>query len=175
MAAQRAVWREKALLREVYRRGWEALWRHARPGLTVEVGSGSGNFADYLPTAITSDVAPRPWLRLAADACRLPLRAGSVDNLACTDVVHHLPDPVAFLREAARVLRPDGRLLMLEPFISAASYPVFRFIHHEPVDMSWRPSPSSDTGEQDVGTPGVPPSPCPLPGRERSEDAHPGH
>jgi SAM-dependent methyltransferase len=152
LSAQRAVWASKPLLREAYRRAWEALWRHARPGVTVEVGSGSGNFSEFVPSAITSDIVPRPWLRLAADACRLPLRTRAVDNLVCTDVVHHLPDPVAFLREAARVLRPDGRLLMLEPFISPGSYPVFRFIHHEPVDLSWRASP---------------PSPSPLPERER--------
>ena len=143
MAEQRAAWQSKPLLREVYLRAWEALWRCARPGLTVEVGSGSGNFADFLPSAITSDLAPRPWLRLAADACDLPFRAGAVDNIVCTDVVHHLPDPVAFLREATRVLRPDGRLLLVEPLISLGSYPVFRFIHHEPVDLSWSPGASN--------------------------------
>jgi len=139
MAAQRAVWRSKPLLREVYLRAWRAVWHYARDGVTFEVGSGSGNFTDFLPSVISSDVTPRSWVRLAADACHLPLRAGVVDNLVGTDVVHHLPDPIAFLREAARVLRPGGRLLLVEPLISPGSYPVFRFLHHEPVDFSWSP------------------------------------
>jgi SAM-dependent methyltransferase len=40
---------------------------------------------------------------------RLPLPSASVDYVHCSGVLHHVPDPLAVLREFGRVLRPDGR------------------------------------------------------------------
>jgi ubiquinone/menaquinone biosynthesis C-methylase UbiE len=40
----------------------------------------------------------------------LPFDAGQFDRAICTDVLVHLADPVATLRELHRVLRPDGQL-----------------------------------------------------------------
>lgn len=46
--------------------------------------------------------------RLVAHLNRIPLRAMSVDRVACLTGLHHLPDKAAFFREAARILRPEG-------------------------------------------------------------------
>ncbi|MBM4435075.1 MAG: class I SAM-dependent methyltransferase, partial [Chloroflexi bacterium] len=48
------------------------------------------------------------------DGTRLPLRAASVDVVLLIEVLHHVADADAVLREAARVLRPGGRVLIEE-------------------------------------------------------------
>jgi ubiquinone/menaquinone biosynthesis C-methylase UbiE len=46
---------------------------------------------------------------------RLPLGNASVDRVMCFDSFHHVKDQGATLAEFARVLRPGGRVVMLEP------------------------------------------------------------
>jgi hypothetical protein len=38
-----------------------------------------------------------------------------------------------------RVLRPSGRIVLCEPLISPLSYPVYKLLHEEPVDLSVDP------------------------------------
>ena len=44
----------------------------------------------------------------------LPIENDAVDAATLVLVLHHLPDPAAALTEAARVLKPSGRLLVLD-------------------------------------------------------------
>jgi len=50
------------------------------------------------------------------DATALPFAAGSMDAAVLTAVLGEIPDPVAALREIARVLKPAGRLVVGELF-----------------------------------------------------------
>ena len=47
------------------------------------------------------------------------------------DVLHHLPHPLDFLSETARVLNSGGVVVMIEPWITPASYLLYRYFHHE--------------------------------------------
>ena len=63
-----------------------------------------------------------------------PLEDASVDYILCTETLEHVADPVPFLAEAARVLRPGGMMLLTVPF--SARW------HFIPYDF-WRFTPSS--------------------------------
>jgi SAM-dependent methyltransferase len=51
----------------------------------------------------------------AADACRLPFAADSFDSTYCVAVLQHIRDLAGALGEVARVTRPGGRVLIVEP------------------------------------------------------------
>ena len=45
---------------------------------------------------------------VVADAAELPLEAGSVDGVFCSNMLEHTPDPEGVITEIERVLRPGG-------------------------------------------------------------------
>ncbi len=48
----------------------------------------------------------------AADAKRLPFADAEFDTVCSNTILHHIPDPVPFLRECGRVLKPGGAFLV---------------------------------------------------------------
>ncbi len=50
-----------------------------------------------------------------SDACRLPFRAGVFDSSYCVAVLQHIRDFGQALGEMARVTKPNGRILVVEP------------------------------------------------------------
>ncbi|MFJ9835969.1 methyltransferase domain-containing protein [Streptomyces sp. NPDC101169] len=57
---------------------------------------------------------------LLADVAALPLRRGALDAVFAAGLIAHLREPVANLRELARVVRPGGRLALFHPIGRAA-------------------------------------------------------
>lgn len=139
MRDNRRAWDSKPLLRRLYADFYEMILGQIDPGLkgrVIEIGSGIGNLKSAYPSAISTDLFANPWLDLVCDGYDLPFRDASLSHLILFDVFHHLEAPQAFLDEARRALIPGGRLIVFDPFISAASYPVYGLLHHEPV--AWK-------------------------------------
>lgn len=109
------------------------------PGRALEIGGGSGMSRNFLPEVLVTDIVPTPWVDLVADCQLMPFRSGCFRNIILLDVLHHVARISAFLAEAARVLAPGGRLIMVEPAMTAVSQPLFRAFHEEPVDMAADP------------------------------------
>lgn len=135
----RQQWLRKPALRAVYEDLYLRIDALLVPGVTLETGGGSGNLKAYRPEVISSDIAPYPWLDLVADAQQLPVASGALSNIVLFDVLHHLEYPILFLREAERALRRGGRVLMVEPAITAVSGPFYRWFHCEPVMLDCDP------------------------------------
>ena len=132
----RATWNRKPVLRVIYDDFYDRLAAACRPGVTIEIGGGIGNLKRRLSNVVATDIQPAPWLDCVADAQRLPFAGGSAANIVMVDVLHHLEFPLVFFREAERVLRPGGRVLMIEPAVTWGSSMLYRLFHHEPVRTS---------------------------------------
>lgn len=136
----RDKWQKKPVIRAIYTDYYNKIICHTKPGNILEIGGGSGNLKEFIDNVISLDIQFTPWLDLTADAQELPFRSESFSNIVMIDVLHHIESPIRFLKEACNILRPEGRLIMLEPAISPFSWFFYNFMHDEPVVMSSDPT-----------------------------------
>ncbi len=103
-------------------------------GPRLEIGSGPGFARDFIAGLELSDVVRAPWHDREVSADSLPFGEASLGAIVALDVLHHLAAPARFFAEAERTLRPGGRVVLCEPYLSPVSFPVYKFLHDEPVD-----------------------------------------
>src|SRR5437879_5950210 len=105
----------------------------------LEVGSGTSPLKQFLPNIITSDVLDLDYLDLVFDCHEIDkldaIKDNSIDVVTLTNVLHHLKTPIEFLNRAASKLKSGGKVIATEPFFSVLSTPIFKYLHHEPVDF----------------------------------------
>jgi len=101
-------------------------------GDVLELGSGAGFFDRYIEGLITSEVFYCPTVQRVVDGRHMPFGDRSLRAIVFTDVLHHMPDVRQFFAEATRCLRPGGKILMVEPWVTPWSRFVYRNFHHEP-------------------------------------------
>lgn len=98
--------------------------------VVLDAGSGDGHAAavvldslrpayylalDLSPAKLSSARERNGGGSIIADMELLPVRAGSVDLVLCSEVLEHLPEPLEALREIRRALRPGGHCLLSTP------------------------------------------------------------
>jgi SAM-dependent methyltransferase len=137
-AAHATLIREKPFLRRLYVRyyqEYESTIARASPGgLAVEIGSGGGFYREIRPSVLSLDVRPGADVDVVASALRLPFKSRSASAVLLLNVLHHLPDAAAFFRECERILKPGGRVCLIEPYAGPLSRRLVRPLHHEPWD-----------------------------------------
>ncbi|QEH36673.1 Demethylmenaquinone methyltransferase [Aquisphaera giovannonii] len=107
-----------------------------RPFRVLDVGCGTGLFASRIRAAMPEaevvgiDLVPemlakgrRRWEFLAdnvipvrGDSERLPFASGTFDFVTCANSFHHYPNQERAVQEMQRVLRPGGRLLIIDGY-----------------------------------------------------------
>jgi SAM-dependent methyltransferase len=137
--AHRDLWQRKPVLRSIYQDFYRRILSACRSGRSLEIGGGSGNLKEYSQDVVTTDIVATEWLDAVADAQALPFADSSFANIVAVDVLHHIEYPVRFLDEAQRILKPGGRIVLVEPAISPVSWFFYSFWHPEPVRMNADP------------------------------------
>jgi SAM-dependent methyltransferase len=100
-------------------------------GELLDVGCGRQPYADYFRHVARKQTcdfnAARGQVDFECPAHKIPLPDNSLDSILCTEVLEHVPDPLAVWREFHRLLRPGGKVLLATPM----SWPG----HEEPYDF----------------------------------------
>ena len=128
--------RENKLLEAIYLDFYGRILQEIPPGpfpRVVELGSGGGFFKELAPHVQSSECVSVPGIDRVVDATKIgeAFDAGGLDAICAVNVFHHLPDPAGFLRGVSKVLRPGGRLVLIEPWFTQVGQ-LFHKIHHEP-------------------------------------------
>ncbi|HTR01687.1 MAG TPA: class I SAM-dependent methyltransferase [Thermoanaerobaculia bacterium] len=140
--------REKGEFDPFSPRGWQAIaagFDALVPGATLprvlDVGCGTGQSRQVyaartgryvgidlsfsaLAAARRKEPAAR-WMR--ADATRVPFPDASMDLVAFSSVLHHIPDPGPALCEAMRILKPGGYAFAFDPNLLHPAMALFRW------------------------------------------------
>jgi SAM-dependent methyltransferase len=112
-----------------------------RIGRLLDVGCGTGQsrqiYADrtsgYCGIDLSFEALSRARRKIPAgrwsqaDATGLPVADGSVEVVAFSSVLHHIPDPAPALREARRVLKPGGFAFAFDPNLLHPAMALFRW------------------------------------------------
>ncbi len=144
-AVRPAFGRETARAREYYQRYVRFVTQHlpnpASRILDIGCGAGwstlmmreAGHDAHGLDLYPSDRVEVRAFAEIPytqGDAQQLPFADGTFDAVAMYQVLEHIPEPEAALREGMRVLRPGGRLIVVGPNVLGAGPTLYWAIRH---------------------------------------------
>lgn len=131
LAGTDAFWERSAAGIVLMRHVRSCMEAHAR-GRLLDAGAGHLPFRHIATQYCTEyrSLDLRQWhpdLDYQGDVQRMPLPDSSFDTVVNLQVLEHVPDPLAALREMRRVLKPGGKLIIAVPHLD--------YLHNEPLDF----------------------------------------
>jgi 2-polyprenyl-3-methyl-5-hydroxy-6-metoxy-1,4-benzoquinol methylase len=116
------------MMKPVFHRAAELLKQYGRKGRVLDVGAGFGFFLAEIKNsgweAVGVEISQKA-LDYARNVLGLTIHPGPLEKVGFGDnyfdaitgfyIVEHLPNPMAFLRECHRILKPGGLLLLRYP------------------------------------------------------------
>jgi ubiquinone/menaquinone biosynthesis C-methylase UbiE len=91
----------------------------------------SQDFAQYDGRGDGSGIQTQTWdysaIDIVSDVLDIPLVDQSMDAVLCTEVLEHVPNPIAALKEFSRILKPGGQLILTAPFCSITHFAPYHF------------------------------------------------
>lgn len=116
------------MMEAVFRRAANLLQQHRREGRLLDVGTGFGFFLSEMKKRgwdVTGVEISNKAMDYARDVLGLTIHPGPLEKASFPDnhfdvvtgfyVIEHLPNPIGFLRECYRILKPGGLLLLRYP------------------------------------------------------------
>ena len=104
----------------------------------LEVGAGAGTSKHFLEhkQILRTDLLETESMGVkgGVDILRLPFREAEYDFTFGMDVLHHLTEPYASLKELCRVTKNDKNrevMVFIEPYVSTFSFFIYRIFHSE--------------------------------------------
>ena len=136
---RRQIIRSKPFLKNLYCEWYSNITSHfLSDDRVLELGSGAGFLKEIFPKLITSEVFSCPGAEMVIDAQAIAMAEASLNGIVMTDVLHHIHDCNAFFHEATRVIKPGGKIVMIEPWNTSWSRWVYTHLHHEPFEPNTR-------------------------------------
>lgn len=89
------------------------------------------DFAQYDGTGNACGLQTGVWdqskLDITSDITAIPESDNSFDCIMCIEVMEHLPEPLAAVKEFYRLLRPEGKLIITAPFCSLTHFAPYHY------------------------------------------------
>ena len=91
----------------------------------------SQDFCQYTGAGDGKGLQTGQWgtsrIDIVSDIANIPEPDASFDAILCTEVLEHVPNPIAAIREFTRLLCPGGTLILTAPFCSLTHFSPYHF------------------------------------------------
>jgi SAM-dependent methyltransferase len=113
-------------------------------GKILEIGAGNGMSKDFIQRdeiVRTEFMESVPQYVIGGiDGANLPFDDNFFSSAFAVDAMHHIPESLKAINELLRVTEPGGKIVLVEPYVSLFSYPVYKIFHNERTNFRLNPS-----------------------------------